>query len=294
MQCVSSGEEQDRLGGEQRSTRSSGRTHESGRRAWAGGRSARPHALPLAVEQEPTELLQYPGTGCIAMPLDLPSPPLPPLPSFTSPNPLAVSVPPKDGLPRSRTAPSLSSLTYNSNGSPSAAQQGGRGGAGASSSASSSNPGWLTFTPTSTDMRVVLSLLPNPPCVLLAPPVLEARSADSLDPLSSRPPPPRPPLVQPARAPCAVPLARLSSQRRRQARALHERVPPSLLGRQRRHARVAPLAPSRPDPLLDRERRSRATLLPHRRVECQRRCAGLSERKGQGTCRSAKRDPGPP
>ncbi|GAA5850848.1 hypothetical protein JCM9279_003946 [Rhodotorula babjevae] len=90
------------------------------------------------------------------MPLDLPSPPLPPLPSQL-PWP-APRTPPKDsgGVPRSRTAPSLSQLAR------SAMIADPHPVAGASSSSSSSNS-WLLATATSSDTRIVLSLLPNPP-----------------------------------------------------------------------------------------------------------------------------------
>ncbi|BGP45131.1 hypothetical protein JCM10450v2_000948 [Rhodotorula kratochvilovae] len=92
------------------------------------------------------------------MPLDLPSPPLPPLPASPLDRSPTIRPPPKDrtsGVPRSRTAPSLSSLAAYSNGALA-------GGVGAGSSPSSSNSG-LAFASTSADTRVVLSLLPNPP-----------------------------------------------------------------------------------------------------------------------------------
>ncbi|GAA5937900.1 hypothetical protein JCM3775_002391 [Rhodotorula graminis] len=93
------------------------------------------------------------------MPLDLPSPPLPPLPSAL-PWP-APRTPPKDnaGVPRSRTAPSLSQLAR----SAMIADPHPVAGASSSSSSSSSSNSWLLATATSSDTRIVLSLLPNPP-----------------------------------------------------------------------------------------------------------------------------------
>ncbi|GAA5820324.1 hypothetical protein JCM3770_004047 [Rhodotorula araucariae] len=89
------------------------------------------------------------------MPLDLPTPPLPPLPaSLPLDRSPTIRPPPEDrtsGIPRSRTAPSLSSLAAYSVG----VLAGG-------SWSPSSNSG-LAFASTSADTRVVLSLLPNPP-----------------------------------------------------------------------------------------------------------------------------------
>ncbi|GAA5892160.1 hypothetical protein JCM8208_001457 [Rhodotorula glutinis] len=91
------------------------------------------------------------------MPLDLPSPPLPPLPSAL-PWP-APRTPPKDsaGVPRSRTAPSLSQLAR------SAMTAHPHPVSGASASSSSSSNSWLLATAASSDTHIVLSLLPNPP-----------------------------------------------------------------------------------------------------------------------------------